>query len=69
MEIKKLFEHTFATPIIATEFNVEEYIDFEHDQDCCEHVYIDFEHLDLYKPMIDSLKKIYKFEIWTAPED
>lgn len=66
---KKIFEHTFKEPINAEDFDIQKYISYDHEQDCCENVYIDMEHIDLYKPMIQALKEIVKFEIWTAPED
>lgn len=66
---KKFFEQKLLTPIEAKTFNIKDYIHWEHSQDCCENVYIDFDHIDSYRDMINSIWEIIKIEWWTAPED
>lgn len=74
MEDKKLESEVFYTKVLNTKldaktFNITDYVEWYHNQDCCENVYIDFEHIDTYRNMIDAIGIIYKIELATAPED
>ena len=56
--------------ISVKDFKIENHIDFFHEQDCCEQVYIDFENNDLYEEMVRRMWwYIVRFELWTAPWD
>lgn len=63
----EIYKHKFDTPIIATEFKVTDYISGHHDQDCCETVEIDFEHLDTFRSQIDELQEIVGISINVVP--
>lgn len=64
-----IFEHIFKEPIKAEKFKVEDYISYDHNQDCCEWCYIDFEHVDMYRDQIDKLWSVVKMEVvWVKDE-
>ena len=66
---KIIFEQKLTTPVNAKDFNIEDYISYEHAQDCCEDCYIDFEHVDMYRWQIDSLWTIWAIKIvWVKYE-
>jgi hypothetical protein len=62
-ESKVIFEHKLSIPIDAKDFNIESYISYEHNQDCCENCYLDFEHIDLYRKQIDELIEITSIKV------
>lgn len=59
----ELYKHKFITPVRATDFKIKDYISYEHFQDCCEEVYIDFEHLDTFRWEIDKMETIVGISI------
>ena len=70
METSEMFyQKILSNPIQATKFDVLETFKWSHSQSCCEDVYVDIEHLDTYKDMIEAIWEIVKIEFWTAPED
>lgn len=60
---KIIFDKELQTPIEAKWFNIKDYISYEHDQDCCENCYLDFEHIDLYQNQIENLEEISKIKV------
>lgn len=69
LKSKKIYSKKLNSIIKANKFDIKKYISYKHNQDCCEKVYIDFEHMDLTKSMVKQIGDISKIEIWTAPED
>ena len=66
---KVIFEHKLDNPINAEEFEITDYIDYEHRQECCESCYLDFEHIDMYREQINELEKITKIKVvWIKDE-
>lgn len=64
-----IFSHTFTNPINWGDFKVEDYVSYYHYQDCCESVYIDFDHVESQRDEMTRLWIIKKMEIATAPWD
>lgn len=58
IQFMEIYRHQFPEPKVASEFKITDYISDYHSQDCCESVYIDFEHLDTFRNQIDELWEI-----------
>lgn len=65
----RFYNKVLSTPIKAQGFDIRNYIDYEHNQDCCEHVYIDYDHVDKAHKQVEWLGEITSVEFWTCPED
>lgn len=65
--IVPILSYIFHNPVEAVNFNLKDYISYEHEQDCCEHVYIDFDHLDSHIPEIIAKWTISRLEIYPVP--
>jgi hypothetical protein len=59
----EIFRKKFLEKIDAEGFNLTDIISYDHNQDCCEKVYIDFEHIDLHRRDIVNLKQISEISI------
>ena len=59
----EIFRKKLETEIKAKDFNLTDYISYEHFQDCCENVYIDFEHIDIFREQINELETINEISI------
>lgn len=59
----EFFRHKFTSPIPWKDFVVTDYLSDHHDQDCCENVYVDFEHIDVYREQIDGLGQITEISL------
>lgn len=47
--LEGMYHKRLTTPIRLEKMtDLNRYIDFHHEQDCCERVYVDLEHLDAY---------------------
>ena len=57
----------FINKIQSEQFNLKDYLSDEHRQDCCENVYIDFDHIDNSKKEIIEKWFIEKMEIYRQP--
>lgn len=65
----QIFDIKLKEPIHPEDFDIRDYIEGYHDQDCCENVYIDFTHVEKQRGEIDLLWKIDGIELRTAPEE
>lgn len=68
-EPKCIFTYKYQKKIKASNFDLRSIIHYEHEQDCCENVYIDYQHADIQKEEINSLWYVSHFEVMTAPWD
>lgn len=65
----QIFSIKLQSPIEAKDFRVEDYVSYYHEQECCEHVYIDFDHVEKQRDEINAMGYVQSIELMTAPEE